>query len=349
MRWATVPAGGAPIGSPRPPRRDPDGAADEGAADEDDVTDEVDADGAGAGPAADDVDAGDADDAVDVGDVPVPAESGAPSPAGGVPAPGPSAQRLTVRAGGVPRGAGRGADPEEPGAETGGAVLDEPGPVPERTGREAEADAAEAEADADDADRCSPLATGAGAVVSGRDEGVTVAAGETDGNNRSGASATGSDQAPEASHPGSPAADPAADAAAEAARRWTGRVGIGACEVRLGTAGFASTRPTGAEAPVSWPSGVTIGGSGWWPGTASRNRSEGATRGGPLSVRWMGGSWAQAPVGAASSDTECTGAAEPAASAGPSGAASEGPSDGVLRPNGHGRRTGVTPPRTGAC
>jgi hypothetical protein len=118
-----------------------------------------------------------------------------------------------------------------------------------------------------------------GAWVRGRAVGVTVAAGETAARRRTGggsgaASGTGSGE------------DQAATAAPAAARRWTGRVGIAAWEVRLGTAdGFATTSPGGADGPVSWPRGWTIGGSPRWPGTASRNGPDGATRGAPDTVR----------------------------------------------------------------
>ncbi len=146
-------------------------------------------------------------------------------------------------------------------------------------------------------------------------------------------------------------------AAGPSACRWTGRPGSGAWDVRLGTArGCATTRPAGAAALDSCPSGVRIGGSGACPGTSARNGAAGATTGGGPDERWIGGSVRQAPVGgigAAAPGTE-----PPVVS--PAGSTPDGvpepasperldaPSSDVLRPNGHGRRTGLTPPRTGA-
>ncbi|HYO43134.1 MAG TPA: hypothetical protein VES19_08055 [Candidatus Limnocylindrales bacterium] len=334
IRWATLPAGGALMGVPRPRRDAADRSGPAGEVDAGAATDGVDAD---AGAPTDSAEVADGEGPAVAGGIAAP--SGAPRPAGGVPALGLSAQRLTVRAGGV----GRGAEPLDPGAEADGALPVAPGPVPVLVGRMLGADVDDAGEPADE-DRCTAPAVVAGAVVSGREEGVTVAAGGTVGSDRTGVSGSGSDQAPAASGAGSAAA-------AAAARRWTGRVGIGVLAVRLGTAASrATTRPAGAAGPVSWPSGVTIGGRGWWPGTASRNAAAGATTGGAPVVRWMGGSRAHAPVGAARPGPELAGATEPGADvAGPSGAASEGLSDGVRRPNGHGRRTGVTPPLTGAC
>jgi hypothetical protein len=147
---------------------------------------------------------------------------------------------------------------------------------------------------------------------------------------------------------GAPAAD-----APSSAWRCTGRFVSGACEVRLGTGcGCATTIPVGPLGPASWPSGVTIGGSGTCPGTSARNVDAGATTGGGPDVRWIGGSRRHAPVaglgagpgagtGAAASPAD---APEPASPSGPEDA----PSADVLRPNGHGRRTGLTPPRSGA-
>jgi hypothetical protein len=200
----------------------------------------------------------------------------------------------------------------------------------------ADVDAA-AGAEADDvadapADRC---ATGAGelAWVSGLADGVTVAAGATAARVRTGAAGSGSAQASSA----------AQSTAAGAAWRWSWRVGIGADEVRLGTAAsLAITSPGGADGPASWPSGETMGGSGRCPGTASRNGFAGATTGGPATVRWIGGRDAHAPVGAAARNPAGGAGSEDGegAAAGPSGVA-VGPSDGALRPNGQGRRTGL--------
>ncbi len=130
--------------------------------------------------------------------------------------------------------------------------------------------------------------------------------------------------------------------------RWSGRVGSGAWDVRLGTARVcATTMPAGALGLESWPSGVTIGGSGACPGTPARNGAAGATTGGGPAVRWIGGSVRQAPVGATGASArvdEPAGAADVPPAADPE----VDPAPDVLRPNGHGRRTGLTPPRTGA-
>lgn len=326
--WAADAPGASLMGTPRPGRRAPDSGPD----------------GPGALAALEEAEEEEADPWA-------PGDSGLPRPAGGVAAAECSAQRLTVRAGGVPRAAEGGRFPVAPGAETIGAAPDELAgdPTAWRRPPAASADGAVADAaladgvapgvaDVPDRERCPALV--AGACVSGRSGGVTVAAEATDGIDRTGASAPGSDQASASSQAG------AAAVIAVLARRWTG---IGALDVRRGTAlGLASTRPAGAAGPVSWPSACTIGGRGWCPDTCSRNAAAGATTGGPPIVRWIGGSCAQACVGAAG-PVDMVVPSEAADDAGPSGASGEGPSDGVLRPKGHGRRTGVTPPRTGAC
>ena len=130
--------------------------------------------------------------------------------------------------------------------------------------------------------------------------------------------------------------------------------------MRLGTAcGWATTRPAGALGLDSWPSGVTIGGSAAWPGTSARNGAAGATTGGGPDERWIGGSVRHAPVGrigasagdddAPADDAPADGEAAPGA---PLPASAPEPEDAPrslsLRPNGHGRRTGLTPPRSDA-
>src|SRR5262249_32178574 len=109
--------------------------------------------------------------------------------------------------------------------------------------------------------------------------------------------------------------------------------------------------PAGAAGLVSCPSGVTIGGSEACPGTWAMNGAAGATTGGGPATRWIGGSDRHAPVGAIGASAAAivtapppSGASEAARPAEPAGPP---PAD-VLRPNGHGRRTGLTPPRTGA-
>ncbi len=311
-RCATADAGGVLIGAPSPARRCTDC--------EPRPAEPLSLPGADAAPPARAAGAADEDDAgVPVAAVPGDGGadgSGAPRP--GAPADVPeacSAQR-PARAGEVPRAAGSCAGVEAPWPAAG---------VPARLGAEGPVD--------DAAARCATGVGAAGAWVSGRGAGVTTAEGATERSVRTGAcSAAGGGASVQVSE--------AEGAAAE--RRWTG---MAVRDVSDGvTDGRAITSPGGAVGPVSWPSGCTIGGSGWWPGTWSRNGAAGATSGGSPTVRWIGGSDAQAPVGAAG----CVGEGADGA-AGPSGATGEGPSDGVLRPNGHGRRTGVTPPRTGAC
>ena len=220
-----------------------------------------------------------------------------------------------------------------------------------------------------------PAGNGArdGAVwVSGRDAGVATADGATAGTVRIG----GSSGAAAGVHDEGDAAPVDADSAwrettgassasqagaaveadsPPAACRWTGLPGSGALEVRLGTAcGCATTRPAGALGLDSWPSGVTIGGSGAWPGTSARNGAAGATTGGGPDERWIGGSVRHAPVGrigAAAGDDDAPTDAEPAPGAPPPASAPEpedAPRSLSLRPNGHGRRTGLTPPRSDA-
>jgi hypothetical protein len=241
-----------------------------------------------------------------------------------------SDQRLR-RTGTVPCGGGSGAGVPAPGACP---------EAPEPAAPESAADrGVSAPARGGDADgrRWATTAEGEGAWVSGTGAGRTVAAGGTVARVRTGAVAGsmagwGHGASPETSVGG-------------AARRWTG---IGARDVRLGTAaGRASTSPGGAVGPTSWPSGWSTGGRGWWPGTASRKGSDGATSGADPVARSIGGNEAQAPVAGA---PDAAGVADSdGPSAGPAGMSGEGPSDGVLRPNGQGRRTGLTPPRTGAC
>jgi hypothetical protein len=199
--------------------------------------------------------------------------------------------------------------------------------------------------------------------VNGRAGGVTVAAGATDGivriagssgATRAAAQGAGEDGSTDrettgaTASSGSQAGSVAWAATSGLACRWMGRLERGAWDVRLGTAcGCATTRPGGALALDSWPSGLTTGGSGVCPGTPARNKSAGATTGGGPAVRWIGGSVRQAPVGriGVSAGAEAAaGALRPASPAEPVDA----PSVDVLRPNGHGRRTGLRPPRTGA-
>ncbi len=269
---------------------------------------------------------------------------GAPRPTGRVAEPdgdaGASDQRLTVRAGAEPCSGGierpaAGGDPAVPGDAV----------AATRSGNDAAEGAPAAGVPGGRAVRWA-TATGAPLVVRGRTGGVTVAEGATDGRCLTGSSSwagegTGSRKA---------SATPAADAPIAAiGARWAGLVGMGACEVRLGTVETrATTMPAGASTPVSWPSVPTIGGSGRCPGTASRNGPAGATTGGGAMVRWIAGSVAQAPVGGPGR-SPADGTIAGSLAAGPSGVTGEGPSDGVLRPNGQGRRTGLTPPRTGAC
>jgi len=197
------------------------------------------------------------------------------------------------------------------------------------------------------AERC---ATGArvptgGAIVSGRGDGVTICDSATAATRRTGsssrvASPASSDAVPDGAPAtaSSPAPVHTGSGAAGAARRWIGRVGIEADEVRLGTGiARATTRPAGAVGADSWPSGWTIGGSGRCPGTSRRNGAGGATSGAARTVRWIGGSEAHARVGrpargAAGSDVAAGSAAVP-------GSVADGP-DGVPRPKGQGRRTG---------
>jgi hypothetical protein len=182
-------------------------------------------------------------------------------------------------------------------------------------------------------------ATGAGAVVSGRADGVTVAAGETVASVRKGAAVDpDAASAPEeaaadtdstassvaaAPRDGSPTGGPSA------ALRCAGRIGMGADEVRLGAAAMrATTRPGGAPADRSWPSCGTIGGSGRWPGTSARNASEDATNGAGPVTRPMGGSERHAPVGRA---VVSTGAEAASGAASPPGRAGE--ADGPAEPS----------------
>ena len=276
-----------------------------------------------------------------------PDESGAPSPTGVGVVPGgavdDSAHRLVPRPGPAPRGGGVWRLSRVVGwpVVDNGAAAGDPDGV----------------ADADEA-RAGPVdrwatATGSGLLVSGRVEGVIVAPGATVASWRIGAPAPTvvAVAAGTATSYAAPKSSPAA--AGDAVRRCAPRVGMGVCDVRLGTVDTcATTRPGGAAAPVSCPNGCTIGGSGRWPGTSARNGVDGATSGAAETVRWMGGSLAQAPVAgagagaAALSETGPTGDAPSPAS---SCSREACPSDGVLRPNGQGRRTGLTPPRTGAC
>jgi hypothetical protein len=134
-----------------------------------------------------------------------------------------------------------------------------------------------------------------------------------------------------------------ADGATESAavRRWTGRSTNDACDVSDATGWTgAATRPAGASGVTSWPSWPTIGGSGCAPGTSARNVRAGATSGGSLLARWIGGRDDQAPVGGAVAGG-AGGSSAPVFGSGSAGAAPE-------RPNGHGRRT-VTPPQRAAC
>jgi hypothetical protein len=289
-------------------------------------------------------------------------DTGAPRPAGGVADVDveDSAQRLTVRTGPVPRGGGVVRLP---------AVRDDPCAANEAEDGRPDALKAADGLTAGPRERC-VTATGSGPLVRGLAAGVTVAAGATVARCRIGAVSTATEAAATegvagiaevgvaatraaSSGPADQSAAPSLGAAVLEARRWTDRVGMGAREVRLGTVEtWAVTRPGGADGPVSCPSGCTIGGSGRCPGTSARNGAAGATKGGAPVVRWMGGSVAQAPVAGASEAATGASWAAPTGEA-PSRASSgmwEGcPSDGVLRPNGQGRRTGLTPPRTGAC
>ena len=184
--------------------------------------------------------------------------SGAPSPAGGiadVEAAGDSAQRLTVRTGPVPRGAGVVwplPDGDDPGAVYAAAP-----------GRPEALEAADAVA-ADPLERWA-TATGAGDWVMGLAAGVTVAPGATAARCRIGpAVLEAADGPPVDGLPASIAARSASIGAsaqavasspwvaAPAAWCWAGRVGMGAREVRLGTVETcATTRPGGADGPVS--------------------------------------------------------------------------------------------------
>ena len=106
--------------------------------------------------------------------------SGAPRPIGWpLPAAGCSAQRLTVRDGGVPRGAGSGAGEADPGAET---IGTEPPWAAEPAGV-APGRGADAADEAAPEDRWTAAAIGASVVawVRGRAAGVTVAAAVTAG------------------------------------------------------------------------------------------------------------------------------------------------------------------------
>ena len=137
--------------------------------------------------------------------------------------------------------------------------------------------------------------------------------------------------------------------------RWTGRVGMGVREVRLGTVETcATTRPGGRRRPRSrGPAAARSAAAGGGPDTSARNGVAGATSGGgadgPLDGRQRAPRrrWPARVRGAAGRSE----AARPVTRRrGRPPACREGcPSDGVLRPNGHGRRTGLTPPRTGAC
>jgi hypothetical protein len=115
-------------------------------------------------------------------------------------------------------------------------------------------------------------AAGAGATVSGRADGVTVADGATLASVRtgvgSGAAADGASGPPAAdagSAPPSATWSHAPDGPGSgAAFRWTGFMGSGADEVRLGVGlTRATTRPGGAADDDSWPSWGTIEGSPW--------------------------------------------------------------------------------------
>jgi hypothetical protein len=272
--------------------------------------------------------------------------SGALGPAVAGEAPGDearSAQRLVVAWAGS-----RGADPDEAAdivvARAGGtelAVVVAPGWAALRETRGAGA---------------------AGARVSGCAAGVTVPEGAIVASRRTGTgsgsvarvAAAAADAGTGCSAAGASTVVAGAVADPCAARRWTGRVGIGACDVRLGTGwAWATTRPGGADGPASWPSGVTMGGSGRWPETSWRNGAAGATSGGAPTVRWIAGSEAQAPVGGATALAPLVVAAGVVDARAPtppsSGCVEGGPSGDVLRPKGQGRRTGLTPPRTGAC
>jgi len=279
------------------------------------------ANGAGASAGVDD-DAGAGvpvvDDALEIDAL----EIGAPRPAAedvGV-----SDHRLPERAGGVPRAAS-GSSADTGAGDPAGVAADD-AVLRWATGARAGA-------------------TG-GATVSGRTGGVTVCEAATGATCRTGAGSGSTDvtddEAASGATPGSDqaSADPADGAAA---RRWTCRVGIAALEVRLGTgATCAATSPAGAVDTTSWPSGCTIGESGRFPGTVSRNGAVGATRGVAPTVRWMGGSVAHAPVGGASAAIRWAVGASAVSPAGPPSDSDEGPSDGVLRPNGQDRRTGYS-------
>ena len=183
-----------------------------------------------------------------------------------------------------------------------------------------------------------------GAVDGAIDDG-DAAPGDADSAWRETTGASSASQAGAAVEPDSPAA----------ACRCTGLPASGALEVRLGTAcGCATTRPAGALGLDSWPSGVTIGGSPAWPGTSARNGAAGATTGGGPDERWIGGNVRHAPVGrigTSAGDDDAPTDGQPATGT-PAPASATEPEDAPrslsLRPNGHGRRTGLTPPRSAA-
>jgi hypothetical protein len=199
-----------------------------------------------------------------------------------------------------------------------------------------------------------PAPTVAGSArVSGRSGGRATAVGGTIPSCRSGASIGGSVAAaddagePAGATSGGAAAAGTDETAERSVRRCTGGGTSEAPEVSAGTVWTgAATIPAGAIGETSWPSGSTIGGSGWAPGTASRNVVAGATSGGSPTARWIGGRAAQAPVGRATggdtaAPTDTVSGPPPARSGSAAGSS-------VERLNGHGRRT-VTPPQTGAC
>ena len=134
------------------------------------------------------------------------------------------------------------------------------------------------------------------------------------------------------------------------ARRCTGRPASGACDVRLGTGrAWATTIPAGARgarlvAQRRARSAAAACGRGRRPGTASRAPRSAAARpcagsaAGCARRPWIGSAHRRPGGAAARRRLRRAGAETPRTPRRPD----------ALRPNGHGRRTGLTPPRTGA-